>query len=156
VRSLALALALTACGGHYTINQVAGVNHPVQADRDYDLEDLDVVRTLNEAIDHWDEKIGFRKSVPVFLEPVAQRTGKVSLGLCERSYSYLGVSIDVYRIASKEHLRAVFLHELAHAHLSCSDDDHTSNISSLMFPLVGVTDLDPETISRIKKRWQLP
>jgi hypothetical protein len=146
VRSLALALALTACGS-YDFDR-APLDHPIEMPPLHIAERLDFERVLSSAIAHWDDVIGSRKPVPVVFASMSPH-----VGWCARNVTTgRSIQIDVFDISSPEVLRAIFLHELAHAHLECSGSDHVSDPSSTMSPRPTAQFLDPLTAHRIRSR----
>jgi hypothetical protein len=119
-----------------------------------ELSDTDVRYAERQALVHWDERVGHRIEFPIRYD----RSEDVSnVGVCNSVDG--AVEITIYLNAFRTYdnplakLRGTILHELAHAHLTCSDDDHVSDLHSLMYYKATESSydwLDDDTVARLQ------
>lgn len=92
------------------------------------------------SLDEFDGKVGrLRHDISIIID---RTSNQEHLGECTNVGGYLEITVDEARIeynASRlgftyeEVFRQVFLHELVHSQLTCSDKDHSADESDLMY-----------------------
>jgi hypothetical protein len=143
MRYLALLLCLASCSPQAALlraNAPGGVGLSIRQQ----------AAAIVEALDHWDAQVGCRRDVPISLTQAPLNERPTTLGVCSRMGRYREISVYIDRITSLPQLRSVILHELAHAHLECSPNDHVDDDTSLMNPYVRVFDFDSLTLAKLR------
>jgi hypothetical protein len=126
IRPLALALAPTSCTTYH----------------------VDVDAVVAETLEYWDQTVGYRKPLTIeILDDHPTRAGECI------GWDYIAVYLNrLHPDYVAEQLRHVLLHELVHAHLTCSPDDHSSDPKSIMYPHPSlIQELDAETLRALKQ-----
>ncbi len=147
-------LSLLGCGAPYGLSVSDSTRDPlVTADH--------LVTDLRE----WDRLVGSHAAVPIYLTGTGDTPRFVngvadpSLGACSElgDYRQIEVRLDAVHATPwpREAFRHALWHEMGHAMLSCSDKDHSSDPSALMFAIATVVNVgsapDGELIERIRK-----
>lgn len=126
-----------------------------------------VYRVIDEALDEWKDRVGPMNQVNTMIcgneSCVPTHVSSTAAGRCSRAGDYREIDVYVHRFSYslERQLRYVYLHELAHAHMTCSDADHTSAHGTELMaekynnsytePL-----LDDELVARIHRSMGLP
>lgn len=157
-------LRLTACTLFCTAS-CATVDEPsprharslhIVSPRDQDVRDL--LREMDRALEVWDSTIGYRRPVSWHIEGVSP-IDNPNAGTCRKLGDYYEITIYLDQVSNSDQFCNVLLHELAHAHLACTNDaDHVLNRGSLMYRAVRAGDrcrIDDATAARVRARWMV-
>lgn len=103
-------------------------------------------------LDEWDSIVGYRDPTITIKFKEAEST-KGKLGYCRHkkvNKNIITLTIYVNRFKDIRQLRGILLHELVHAHLTCTDKDHSDDPSSIMYHgNITARELDPETLQKL-------
>ena len=108
-------------------------------------EDPCVLAEFSAALREWDFVIGYRRSIDFVFRPAAHNTPATTLAITRCTSSHRVIEVYVDRVAC-EYVRGVVLHELVHAHATCSDADHTDT-GLMADPWQGISYLDPAIVT---------
>lgn len=124
------------------------------------VSDYDVPLLVSQVLAEWDDKIGFRDGIVFNFDALSPRPGLIGESVCDGASNTIKIFVDeINRTALHpvRKFRRALMHELAHVHLTCTNEDHNGQSDSTMctpmlapYGLCEPVGLDALTAQRIR------